>query len=139
MTLEKGWGHRDPGGAVQLQSRWPREGSGQIRGSHDIAEELRPCKFRSPHGSYENGVPSDRREPLPAYRRELKAAAAEVAHLESEKDEFARGPGDDSSGVSLVFDGEAGADAEEDTRNSAKELKDELKPLKQQVRAAKER
>ena len=62
---------------------------------------------------------------LPEYLREVEDAAAEVARLEEEKAAFERGPEDDGG------DGEEGDEAEE--RNYAKELKDELKELKNSI------
>jgi len=60
------------------------------------------------------------------YLREVEEAAAEVARLEGEKEEFERGP-DDNGGS----DGENGEEVE--GRNYAKELKDEAKELKNSI------
>ncbi len=57
------------------------------------------------------------------YLREVEDAAAEVARLEEEKAAFERGPEDEA--------GDEGDEAEE--RNYAKELKDELKELKNSI------
>ena len=67
---------------------------------------------------------------LPDYLREVEDAAAEVARVEEEKAAFERGPDDGSADGSSAGEGEEG-EAEE--RNYAKELKDELKGLKNAI------
>ncbi len=64
---------------------------------------------------------------LPDYLGEVEDAAAEVARLEAEKEEFERGPDAEEQPA----EGENGGNADE--RNYAKELKDELKELKNSI------
>jgi type I restriction enzyme M protein len=67
---------------------------------------------------------------IPDYLREVENAAAEVARIEEEKAAFERGPDDGSAGDASEGDGE---DGEAEERNYAKELKDELKDLKNSI------
>ena len=65
---------------------------------------------------------------LPEYLREVEDAAAEVSRVEEEKAAFERGP-DDGNADESSDEG----DGEAEARNYAKELKDELKQLKNSI------